>query len=289
MVSARTLYRHKYFTVVNAVGLALGMSVSLFLITMLAFINTYDNFHVHQSSIYRITTRYKSNGREFTMAMAPAALAEKLRTLPETKVLPVIFLTASKDPELRQKVMDLGAAGLLEKPYQTDELLLMINYAFERPARARYAGPCARPAIPENQRTTHKKILLVEDDTNIAKSLRIRLEAAGYEALLAEDGLVAVNVAVKNRPDLVLLDISMPAGSGFTVAQRIQTAIPTPTPIIFLTASKRPEFRQKAEELGAIGFFEKPFEADELLATIKKALARGPAELPGPRSVARGM
>jgi len=216
-------------------------------------------------------------------------LAEKLRTLPETKVLPVIFLTASKDPELRQKVMDLGAAGLLEKPYQTDELLLMINYAFERPARARYAGPCARPAIPENQRTTHKKILLVEDDTNIAKSLRIRLEAAGYEALLAEDGLVAVNVAVKNRPDLVLLDISMPAGSGFTVAQRIQTAIPTPTPIIFLTASKRPEFRQKAEELGAIGFFEKPFEADELLATIKKALARGPAELPGPRSVARGM
>jgi ABC-type antimicrobial peptide transport system permease subunit len=79
VVSARTLYRHKYFTVVNAVGLALGMSVSLFLITMLAFINTYDNFHVHKSGIYRITTRYKSSGREFMMAMAPAALAEKLR------------------------------------------------------------------------------------------------------------------------------------------------------------------------------------------------------------------
>src|SRR5438270_961110 len=278
------------------------------------------------------------------------ALAEKLQTHPETKDPPVIFLTASKDPELRQKVMDLGAAGLLEKPYQTEDLLLMINYAFERPGRARRAHLLALPAgspspgglealgkrrkeftegespwaeragaseslgrgeasasspspggegrgegglsasaIPEDHRASHKKILLVEDDTNLAKSLRIRLEAAGYHALIAEDGLAAVNAAVKNRPDLVLLDISMPAGSGFTVAQRIQTAIPTPTPIIFLTASKRPEFRKKAEELGAVGFFEKPFEADELLATIKQALARAPKELPGPRSAARGI
>jgi DNA-binding response OmpR family regulator len=180
-------------------------------------------------------------------------------------------------------VMDLGAAGLIEKPYQTEDLLLMIDYAFERPARARCPAAGAASAIP------HKKILLVEDDTNIAKSLRIRLEAAGYDTLLAEDGLTAVNAAVKNRPDLVLLDISLPAGSGFTVAQRIQTAIPTPTPIIFLTASKRPEFRQTAEDLGAVGFFEKPFEAEKLLAAIKQALARVPKELTGPRLAARSM
>src|SRR6266446_1012976 len=112
------------------------------------------------------------------------ALAEKLRTAPETKDLPVIFLTGSKDLELRQKVMDLGAAGLLEKPYQTEDLLLMINYAFERPGRARRVLPAAAPAIPQDHRASHKKILLVEDDTNIAKSLRIRLEAACYHALL---------------------------------------------------------------------------------------------------------
>src|SRR6266516_3005678 len=104
------------------------------------------------------------------------ALAEKLRTVPETKDLPVVFLTASKDPELRQKVMDLGAAGLLEKPYQTEDLLLMINYAFERPSRSPYGVLTAGPAIPQDQSASHKKILLVEDDTNIAKSLRIRLE-----------------------------------------------------------------------------------------------------------------
>jgi len=217
------------------------------------------------------------------------ALAAKLRTLAHTKDLPIIFLTASKDPELRQKVMDLKAAGLLEKPYQTEELLLMINYAFERLGRTRPAVSSIPPKVSENQRAAQKKILLVEDDRNIAKSLRIRLEAAGYDALLAEDGLAAVNAAVKNRPDLVLLDISMPAGNGFTVAQRIQTTIQAPTPIIFLTASKRPEFRRKAEELGAIGFFEKPFEADELLETIKHALANRPADIPGPRLAAQSI
>src|SRR2546430_562727 len=120
------------------------------------------------------------------------ALAEKLRTHPETKDPRVIFLTANKDPELRQKVMDLGAAGLLEKPYQTEDLLLMINYAFERPGRARRAHPLAlragspspggegrgegglsASAIPQEEPASHKKILLVEDDANIAKSLRI--------------------------------------------------------------------------------------------------------------------
>jgi len=207
-------------------------------------------------------------------------LAEKLQTLPETEHIPLIFLTASKDPELRRKVLDLGVAGLLEKPYLTEELLLMVNYAFERPTRLGSSASCPHATPPGHTPSGHKKILVVEDDTKIAMGLGIRLKAAGYDPLLAQDGLGAVNVAVKNRPDLVLLDISIPAGNGFTVARRIQTAIATPTPIIFLTASKRPEFRQQAEELGAVGFFEKPFEADQVLATIKQTLAGRPAPLP---------
>jgi DNA-binding response OmpR family regulator len=165
-------------------------------------------------------------------------------------------------------------AALLEKPYQTDELLLIVKYAFDRRTQPHSKGSSARAAIPETS-GKRNRILLVEDDEKIALGLEIRLKAAGYETLLAHDGLDAVNVAVKQRPDLVLLDISMPAGNGFTVAKRIQTAIPTPIPIIFLTASKRPEFRQQAEEIGAIGFFEKPFDAEELLTTISTTLAVG--------------
>ena len=82
-----------------------------------------------------------------------------------------------------------------------------------------------------------------------------------------------MNAAVENLPDLVLLDIGLPGGDGFTVAEKIQSLVRTPIPMIFITASKQPGFRQKANELGAAGYFEKPYEAEELLAAIQAALS----------------
>jgi DNA-binding response OmpR family regulator len=117
-----------------------------------------------------------------------------------------------------------------------------------------------------------KNILIIEDDRKIAMALTLRIKSAGYEATTAYDTLSGVNAAIKNPPDLVLLDICLPVGNGFTVAEEIQTLVRTPIPIIFITASKQPGFRQKASELGAAGYFEKPYEAEELLAAIQNAL-----------------
>ena len=117
-----------------------------------------------------------------------------------------------------------------------------------------------------------KRVLIVEDDPKIAAALAVRLKNARYETLLAQDALSGVSTAVKMRPDLVLLDISMPAGSGFTVAERIQTLIPTATPIIFLTASRKASLREEAAKFGAVGYFEKPYNAEALLATIRQTL-----------------
>ena len=204
-------------------------------------------------------------------------LAQKLQQAPETRDTPILFVTGSKDPELRQKVMELGAAGLLEKPFETEELLLMTKLAFGRvnPAH-RDAALAAGRSAKGNPQLTLKHILIIEDDEKIARSLSLRLQAAGYQTTIATDGLSGVKAAAERTPDLVLLDISLPAGDGFTVAERIQTHIPTPTSIIFLTASKRPEFRQRALELGAAGFFEKPFEAQDLLASIRRSFADSP-------------
>ena len=121
-----------------------------------------------------------------------------------------------------------------------------------------------------------KKILIVEDDQNIAKALAIRLKAHGYGVTVAPDALSGVETALKIQPDLVLLDISMPAGDGFTVAERIQNLIPRETPMIFLTASRKPGLREKAKELGAAAFFQKPFNAEDLLVAIQLALAESP-------------
>lgn len=199
-------------------------------------------------------------------------LAKTFHHMVETNGTPIIFITASKSPELLRKATDLGAAGLFEKPFDTEELLHTIERdlgrrdsldAHESIAAARSKQDCQKS----------KQILIIEDDENIAKALAVRLRAAGYSPTTAYDAVAGLDTAVSNPPALVLLDISIPAGDGFTVAERIQTLIPTPTPIIFLTASKKPGFQEKARELGAAGYFEKPYDAEELFGAIQQALA----------------
>jgi PAS domain S-box-containing protein len=123
-----------------------------------------------------------------------------------------------------------------------------------------------------------KKILIVEDDRKIAIAVAVRLKANGYEVITVYDALAGVSSALQHHPALVLLDISMPAGSGFIVAERLQSIAQTAgTPMIFMTASKNPLFKKKAEEVGAVAFFEKPFEADQIIAAINQALGEAPA------------
>jgi sigma-B regulation protein RsbU (phosphoserine phosphatase) len=131
-----------------------------------------------------------------------------------------------------------------------------------------------------------KTILLVEDDERIVQVLKIRFHAAGYLVITAPDAVVAGMLALKHCPDLILLDISLPAGNGLMVAERLQnTRATASTPIIFLTASRQPGLREKAMALGAVGFFEKPYEPRKLLTAIADALhepADSPARGRGP-------
>lgn len=129
------------------------------------------------------------------------------------------------------------------------------------------------------------KILVVEDDKNIALALVVRLRSQGYDVKVAYDAVSGISETTRNKPDLVLLDISMPGGGGLLVAQRIRSLTPVAaTPIIFLTASKQPELRAKALELGAADFFEKPYEAEDLLASIRRIFGEDDtAVIPYPR------
>src|SRR5256885_7451391 len=118
-----------------------------------------------------------------------------------------------------------------------------------------------------------KKILVVDDDTKIASALAIRLKAAGYEPLTAITGLAAVDLAVHQKPDLIIMDIWMPVGIGLSVAQRLRSLGLGTIPIIFMTASRLRGLRNAAMRLGAAGFFEKPYEPELLLASVSQALA----------------
>lgn len=118
-----------------------------------------------------------------------------------------------------------------------------------------------------------RKILVIEDDKAIALALAVRLRASNYTVLAAYDGVTGLGAAVKEKPDLVVLDISLPGADGLLVAERIQNNVNLAgIPVIFITASKRPGLRERALQLGAVAFLEKPYEAEELLATIQSAL-----------------
>lgn len=137
-----------------------------------------------------------------------------------------------------------------------------------------------------------KKILVVDDDPKICKGLNIRLKFAGYEVRSAEDGVVGLKLAREFKPDLVILDIMMPVGGGFSVAYRLREQAPE-LPVIFITASKQPQLREMTEKLGAVSFFEKPYEFEELLAAVKEASKSGsrwaatPEQSPKPKSIAK--
>lgn len=118
-----------------------------------------------------------------------------------------------------------------------------------------------------------KTILLIEDDQKITLALGVRLKSMGYEVASAADAVTAVAQARKVKPDVILIDINLPGGDGFMVARRLQSLLQTSvTPLIFITASKQPGLREKAKEVGAVAFLEKPFDATQLADAIEMSL-----------------
>src|ERR1051325_2154601 len=119
-----------------------------------------------------------------------------------------------------------------------------------------------------------KKVLIIEDDAKVASALKIRITNAGYESFLAGDAISAVSAAMAARPDLLLVDINMPAGNGFMVVERIRARLPGPVPIVFITASNEPGLFDRALAMGASGFIEKPYNPVSLVTLLHNVLEK---------------
>jgi CheY-like chemotaxis protein len=127
-----------------------------------------------------------------------------------------------------------------------------------------------------------KKILVVDDSPVIVRTLSMKLASAGYQAISAFDGSEAVSSVRKEKPDLIILDISFPpdvahgggiAWDGFRIIdwlRRIDEA--KDTPIIVITGGSEAEYKDRAFAAGAIAFFKKPIDTNELLDVIQRTL-----------------
>ena len=117
-----------------------------------------------------------------------------------------------------------------------------------------------------------KKILVIDDDTNICEMLKIYLENEGYEVKTANDGVEGINYFKMYDPDLVLLDIMMPKKDGKEVCREIREI--APKPVIMITAKGEVFDKVLGLELGADDYMVKPFDLKELSARIKAVLRR---------------
>jgi len=124
-----------------------------------------------------------------------------------------------------------------------------------------------------------KKILVVDDNEIVVKTLSLKLQGAGYRVITALDGAEAVAAARKDAPDLILLDISFPPDvggvpwDGFRIMEWFQRLdMAKKIPIIIITGTEDPKARERATSSGAIAYFQKPLEHDYLIKVIRATL-----------------
>ncbi|HVQ25961.1 MAG TPA: response regulator [Planctomycetota bacterium] len=119
-----------------------------------------------------------------------------------------------------------------------------------------------------------KRILVVEDEEEVAGLLKARLESNGYEVRLADRGRDALEAARADRPDLVVLDLMLPDMDGYAVSEQLRERYSSRAlPILMLTARYQPRDKLLGFGMGADAFMTKPFNPRELLSTIAELLA----------------
>lgn len=122
------------------------------------------------------------------------------------------------------------------------------------------------------------KILVVDDDPDLVRALRLRLRANNYEVTTASDGYAAIASAQKDRPALIILDLGLPVGDGFVVLDRLQNSDSLAgIPVIVLSARDPQVNEDRALKAGAAAFFQKPADNEELLNVIRTSLGPGTA------------
>jgi CheY-like chemotaxis protein len=127
-----------------------------------------------------------------------------------------------------------------------------------------------------------KRVLIVDDNAVVVKALSNALQGGGFEVLTAEDGAGAVSTTRREKPDIILLDISFPpdvahgggvAWDGFLIMNwlsRMEEA--ASIPVIIITGSEAAQYKSRALAAGAVNYLQKPIEPDQLLAAVRQAL-----------------
>ncbi len=130
------------------------------------------------------------------------------------------------------------------------------------------------PSRTKSEPAKTVSILAIEDDVSVRTLLEKSLSARGYRVVVVKDGLEGLHKLEQQRPDLIIVDIMMPRLDGMTFVKAIKSHSDTkPIPVIFLTAKNDPRSMIDGINVGARFYVTKPFQMNELIVKIEKALA----------------
>jgi DNA-binding response OmpR family regulator len=133
----------------------------------------------------------------------------------------------------------------------------------------------------------NKKILIVDDDPVVVKALSIKLQAANFDVLTAGEGSEAVNIARTQSPDAILLDINFPndfssvSWDGFRIMDWLKRLQSVDSPPVFVISSgEAAKYEARVRQMGAVGYFQKPVQHEELIAALNRVLTPTPTPTP---------
>jgi DNA-binding response OmpR family regulator len=120
---------------------------------------------------------------------------------------------------------------------------------------------------------TEKKLLIIDDDRHLLLGLTARLKASGYAVICATDAISGIALARTEAPDLIILDIGLPADEGFAILEHMRGLVDlVTTPVIVLSARDPAHNERRALDAGAVAFFQKPADNRQFLTEIRHAL-----------------
>ena len=203
-------------------------------------------------------------------------LCDMLKTNEALSSLPVILLTGYDDEDTRRRCRAAGAHYVRKDVDSWKNLEPLIRRLLGLEAGVHVAVP--RSSMPNKSaaadrtppRREGKKVLIIDDDPMIAKGLSVRLEALGYRAFGALSGMEGYLAAMKERPDLIVLDYKMPDGWGNTVLGKLKSNAHTiDIPVIILSGMTDLGVQRDILRLGAECWINKPFELKDFIKIIK--------------------
>ncbi len=192
---------------------------------------------------------------------------QRLHALPQLAGVPVLIVSGRDPAKYGDAAMKAGAVAYLPKPVRSEDLLAALHLAMDD-HETRQPG-----ADAQSGDGTGPLVLLVDDDRDLLGVLAATLRRQGFDVALAADAVSAVSVAVKQRPQVVVLDIGLPGGDGITVMKRLHSMPQLAgVPVLILSGRDPFPYRERVLQAGAVAYLTKPVDGEELVAALRSAL-----------------